>query len=59
MVRKKLDARRLRISQIAGQSSLKKLHSDGRTTCVKSGAVLRRGGWFDPGLIDSSAESLH
>ena len=23
------------------------------------GAVLRRSGWFDPGLIHSSAESLH
>ena len=28
-------------------------------TGVTGGAVLRRGGWFDPGLIDSSAESLH
>ena len=28
-------------------------------TGVANGAVLRRRGWFDPGLIHSSAESLH
>ena len=28
-------------------------------TCVLSSAVLHRGGWFDPGLIDCSAELLH
>ena len=28
-------------------------------TGVAGGAVLRRSGWFDPGLIHSSAESLH
>ncbi|MDC2984873.1 hypothetical protein OAZ80_00945 [bacterium] len=28
-------------------------------TGVEGGAVLRRSGWFDPGLIHSSAESLH
>ena len=28
-------------------------------TGVACGVVLRRGGWFDPGLIHSSAESLH
>ena len=28
-------------------------------TGVASGAVLHRSGWFTPGLIRSSAESLH
>ena len=28
-------------------------------TGVAGGAVLRRSGWFDAGLIHSSAESLH
>ena len=28
-------------------------------TDVAGGAVLRRSGWFDVGLIHSSAESLH
>jgi len=28
-------------------------------TGVSSGAVLRWSGWFDPGVIYSSAESLH
>ena len=29
------------------------------STGVAGGAVLLRSGWFDPGLIHSSAESLH
>ena len=29
------------------------------STGVVGGAVLRRGGWFDPGLIHFSAETLH
>ena len=28
-------------------------------TAVADGVVLRRSGWFDPGLIHFSAESLH
>ena len=28
-------------------------------TGVAGGAVLRRSEWFDPGLVHSSAESLH
>ena len=28
-------------------------------TGLAGGAVLRRSGWFDAGLIHSSAESLH
>ena len=31
----------------------------GAATGVAGGAVLRRSGWFDAGLIHSSAESLH
>ena len=35
------------------------MHTDKRTTCVESGAVLCRGWCFPPGLIHSSAESLY
>ena len=43
------------VGGVGGVSAVGELVATG----LEGGADLRRGGWFDPRLIHSSAESLH